>query len=79
MGVGERDLLSVACCGRGLVWAGRLRDVTVVFADEVRENGGANGRPELGGSFFGRGESFLEARADVTRGPRRCELMYVDI
>lgn len=70
MGVGERDLLSVACCGRGLVWGGRFREVMVVFADEVRENGGAQGRPEFEGSFLGNGESFLEDRADVTRGPR---------
>lgn len=30
----------VACAGRGEV-CGRFRDVTVVFADDVRENGGA--------------------------------------
>ena len=69
LGAGERDLRSVACCGRGLVWVGRFRDVVVVFADEVRENGGARGRPEVDDSFFGRGESFREDRADGTRGP----------
>lgn len=68
-GAGERDLRSVACCGRGLVWAGRFRDVVVVFADEVRENGGARGRPEVEDSFLGNGESFREDSADGTRGP----------
>jgi hypothetical protein len=40
-GWGERERrFSVACVGRGLVGA-KLRVVTVVFADDVRENGGA--------------------------------------
>lgn len=38
---GERERrFRVACVGRGLVGA-RFRDVAVVFADDVRENGGA--------------------------------------
>jgi hypothetical protein len=42
VGFGERDLrFRVACAGRGLVCEGRFRDVTVVLADDVRENGGA--------------------------------------
>lgn len=40
-GLGERELrLRVACAGRGLV-EGKFRDVIVVLADDVRENGGA--------------------------------------
>lgn len=41
LGFGERERrFRVACVGRGLVGA-KFREVTVVFADEVRENGGA--------------------------------------
>jgi len=42
-----------------------------VFADDVRENGGAVGRPGVPGtpeSFLGSGESFLDDKADATRG-----------
>jgi hypothetical protein len=42
VGFGERDLrFKVACAGRGLVCEGKFRDVMVVLADDVRENGGA--------------------------------------
>jgi hypothetical protein len=42
LGFGERDLrFKVPCVGRGLVCEGRFRDVMVVLADDVRENGGA--------------------------------------
>jgi hypothetical protein len=42
LGFGERDLrFRVACAGRGLVCDGKFRDVMVVLAEDVRENGGA--------------------------------------
>lgn len=69
---GERERrFIVACVGRGLVGA-MFRDVAVVFADDVRENGGAIGRlgvPGILGSFPGTGESFRDDRADANRGP----------
>lgn len=44
LGLGERERrFIVAWAGRGLVCGGKLRDVTVVFADDVREKGGADG------------------------------------
>lgn len=43
-GFGERERrFRTACAGRGLVCGAKLRDVMVVFADDVRENGGADG------------------------------------
>lgn len=41
----------------------------VVFAEEVRENGGAIGRPGVFGMLPGTGESFRPDNADATRGP----------
>lgn len=71
-GLGDTELrFNVACAGLGLV-CGRFRDVIVVFADEVREKGGAIARPGVLGmlaSFLGSGESFREDKADDTRGP----------
>jgi hypothetical protein len=44
LGFGERERrFMVACVGRGLVGA-KFRDVIVVLADDVRENGGATER-----------------------------------
>lgn len=41
-GLGERERrFSVACAGRGLVCGTKLREVIVVFAEDVREKGGA--------------------------------------
>jgi hypothetical protein len=52
-GLGERERrFSVACAGRGLVCGAKFREVIVVFADDVREKGGAdgvNGEKMLGG------------------------------
>lgn len=41
LGFGDRERrFNVACAGRGLV-CGRFREVMVVLAEDVRENGGA--------------------------------------
>jgi hypothetical protein len=49
---GERERrFIVACVGRGLVGA-RFRDVAVVFADDVRENGGATERGQSNSLFW---------------------------
>ena len=49
---GERERrFRVACVGRGLVGA-RFRDVAVVFADDVRENGGATERGQSTSLFW---------------------------
>lgn len=44
----------------------------VVFAEDVREKGGAIVRPGVEGSFLGKGESLRDDRADATLGPGRC-------
>lgn len=60
----------VAAAGRGELWG--LSRVAVVFAEVVREIGGALGRPVVVGvfaSFLGIGESLRADRDEGTRGP----------
>lgn len=76
--MGDRERRSVACGGRGLVWVceGRFRDVIVVVAEGVRENGDAKARLGMRGSVVGMTESLRFERAEGAR-PGGCKFCLV--